>query len=238
MSKSIFRQSLDRVFVKICGVTNLADAQWCARAGADAIGILLQKDGDPPGPESVRLGHEQAVRLVAALPQHLRSVVLAHTDDPRTIVQFCSDIRPDAVQLQEAVDLSGLEAIRRSHPDIALIKTVFMRQETETEALVEDLRSLAKAELINAVLLDSPRGGSGATHDWDRAASMRQALDGMPVILAGGLTSANVGAALQRVSPWGTDVMTGVASSSRKAKDPRRVQDFIQAARQNRKESE
>jgi phosphoribosylanthranilate isomerase len=79
----------------------------------------------------------------------------------------------------------------------------------------------------DAVLVDSPTPGSGDVFDWSLA-------EGAPmhgrVILAGGLTPANVADAIDRVRPWGVDVSTGVEESPG-SKDARKVQLFVAAAK-------
>lgn len=81
----------------------------------------------------------------------------------------------------------------------------------------------------DAIMLDSPMPGSGEVFDWsltDRAPSGRR------IILAGGLTAANVAEGIANVHPWGVDVSSGVQVDGQPArKDPRKVQAFIRAAR-------
>ncbi len=68
---------------------------------------------------------------------------------------------------------------------------------------------------VDAIILDTydpetGRGGAtGKTHDWDLSRAIVEAV-AAPVILAGGLTPANVAEAVRRVRPWGVDVHTGV----------------------------
>jgi phosphoribosylanthranilate isomerase len=76
-------------------------------------------------------------------------------------------------------------------------------------------------------MIDAPSPGSGEVFDWSLADGVP---DGMRLVLAGGLTSDNVGEAIARVHPWGVDVATGVEKSPGK-KDPMKVRAFIAAAK-------
>ena len=58
---------------------------------------------------------------------------------------------------------------------------------------------------------------------------------GVPLILAGGLTPSNVAGAIKKVQPWGVDVSTGVERSPG-VKDPILVRAFVEAARSTEKE--
>jgi phosphoribosylanthranilate isomerase len=81
----------------------------------------------------------------------------------------------------------------------------------------------------DVVLLDAPNPGSGRVFDWCEVSG---ALDGVRLLLAGGLTPDNVAEAIRRVRPWGVDVSTGVETAPGSGrKDPRKLRRFIQAAR-------
>ena len=79
----------------------------------------------------------------------------------------------------------------------------------------------------HAVLLDSPSPGSGEVFDWRLADGVP---DGVRLLMAGGLSPANVGEAIASVHPWGVDVVTGVESRPGH-KDPVKVREFIVAAK-------
>jgi phosphoribosylanthranilate isomerase len=69
-------------------------------------------------------------------------------------------------------------------------------------------------------------GGAGVLADWDRAAELAQ---DRQLLLAGGLTPENVGAAIQRVHPWGVDVSSGVETNG--VKDAAKIGAFLAAVR-------
>jgi phosphoribosylanthranilate isomerase len=90
-------------------------------------------------------------------------------------------------------------------------------------------------EVADAILLDTSKpGGSGRTHDWKLARAIVEASE-LPVILAGGLTSENLGQAVAQVHPFGLDVETGISrlEGARKRIDLARAALFIDAARQS-----
>ena len=87
-----------------------------------------------------------------------------------------------------------------------------------------------------ALLLDSrsngAAGGTGSTFDWQATRAMVQAISlTVPVIVAGGLTPANVGEAMTVFQPFGVDVVSGVEASPGK-KDPHKVRAFVNAVRE------
>jgi phosphoribosylanthranilate isomerase len=86
----------------------------------------------------------------------------------------------------------------------------------------------------NAETGETERGGTGQSFDWRRA---NEFLPGMQretrVIVAGGLSPANVGDAIRTLQPWGVDVCSGVESEPGK-KDWKKVQEFVTAAREAR----
>jgi phosphoribosylanthranilate isomerase len=77
------------------------------------------------------------------------------------------------------------------------------------------------------VLVESARSGMGESADWESATGLARETE---LVLAGGLSAANVGEALRRVRPFGVDVSSGV-ESRRGVKDPGLIREFIETAR-------
>jgi len=79
-------------------------------------------------------------------------------------------------------------------------------------------------------LLDSKTkeayGGTGETYDWQLA---KEVSARFPMMVAGGLTPANVGQLVKEVRPWGVDVSTGVETNGRK--DASKIRAFVEAVR-------
>jgi phosphoribosylanthranilate isomerase len=146
-------------------------------------------------------------------------------------------VNPTVDEVAEIASRVGLGAIQMSGDETAeqcaemtlaaglpVIKVVRLRDETDLAALDDYIRVGA------TLLVDTPAhglfGGAGATGDWSLA---RRVAEQWPVILAGGLTPANVIEALGVVAPRGVDVSSGVETDG--AKDIEKIRAFIAQAR-------
>jgi len=201
------------VKVKICGLTNLADALAASEAGADALGFVFCEQS----PRRVSL--ETAAGIIRQLPPSAVKVgvfVNAPEDFVRraiaecglNLLQFHGDESP-AYCLQ--FHLMSMKAFR-------------IRDAASLEAL-SDYRT--DAWLLDAYAPDK-LGGTGETFNWELAIEAQKL--GRPIFLAGGLTPENVAEAVRRVRPYAVDVSSGVEASPGK-KDNTRVNAFIQAAK-------
>ena len=73
-------------------------------------------------------------------------------------------------------------------------------------------------------------GATGSTHDWNVSRKIVAAVN-IPVILAGGLSPANVADAINLVRPWCVDSFTHTNKTNSKYKDSDKIQQFITSAR-------
>jgi phosphoribosylanthranilate isomerase len=218
-------------FVKICGVCNLEDALTCASAGANAIGILLQRADRQYDSTSDKISIEMAVELVRMLPIDLKAICLIHKNDRKFIFNILEIIRPWGAQFQKPIEPAALAEIKEKHPKLFMIKTFHISATSNFDGMISDISRYLGNGCIDAVLLDSESGGSGQTHDWFLSKQIVEALGQFPVIVAGGLNSQNVSLLLDQVSPWGVDVMSGVTSEMKSSKSPDKVRSFVQAVR-------
>ncbi|RMQ40380.1 N-anthranilate isomerase [Pseudomonas cichorii] len=196
---------------KICGITRIEDALAAVEAGADAIGLVFY----PPSPRAVTV--QQARAIIAALPPFVTTVGLFVNASrcelqetleavPLDLLQFHGDETPEEC---EGYHRPYIKALRvRAGDDIATTCRAY---------------GTASGVLLDAYVAGVP-GGTGETFDW---ALIPDNL-GKPVILAGGLTSANVAQAIAQVRPYAVDVSGGV-EKSRGIKDRDKILAFMSA---------
>lgn len=201
------------MFVKICGITTEKDALLAIALGADALGFVFASGS----PRMVTV--DEAKAIVKHLPY----------DEVVTLGVF-RDERPERVA--EVVNRVGLHGAQL-HGREPAAEVVYVRQRVplviQGFAAGDPAISMAPDGPADLVLLDAPNPGSGRAFDWGQVDG---GLDGLRLLLAGGLTPDNVAEAIWRVRPWGVDVSTGVETAPGSGrKDPRKLRRFIQAAR-------
>ncbi|WP_441245325.1 phosphoribosylanthranilate isomerase [Kitasatospora sp. McL0602] len=197
------------MFVKVCGVRNEGDVAAVVAAGADAVGFLLT--------ESVRrVEPEVARQLAAAVPAQVLTVGVASGVPAAEAGRLALAAGVDALQLHGAYPREAFEELAGLPLRLLRATTLDSGTELTTGAYGEEM-----------LLLDSPVAGSGER--WDLAV-LDQARPQGHWLLAGGLTPANVTAAVRAARPWGVDVSSGV-ESSRGVKDHALIHAFVAAAR-------
>ncbi len=196
------------LFVKICGITNLEDAQHAIRCKADAVGFIFFE-------ESPRfISHYRAAEIVKRLPDHISKIGVFVNAAPKFIHEVVSRVNLSAVQLYGHEGPDDLVSYETS-----VIKAVRVRPDFDVETL--------RNYIVDAFLLDTHHegifGGTGKTFDWNVAVKAKEY---GRVILSGGLTPDNIEDAVRFVQPYGVDVSSGVEASPGK-KDPDKVREFI-----------
>ena len=202
---------MNRVRVKICGITCREDAVAAVDAGADALGFVFAGGPRRVTPEVVR-------DICRGLPPHVTRVGVFVDDDVEKIRGVLDSCGLDRAQLHGNEGPEVLEAL-----GTRAYKAFRIGMVGRCEPAMD---GYAQAEwvLLDA-LVDTVAGGTGQTCDWDTARSIA---DVRPVILAGGLDPENVGRAIDHVRPRGVDVSSGVEQSPGR-KDSLRIREFIDA---------
>jgi len=199
-----------RTRVKICGITRAEDAVAAAAAGADAIGLVFY----PPSPRAVDI--EQAMVVRAALPPFVTVVGLFVNAAGEAVMEACERARLDLLQFHGDESAEQCEAFAMPY-----MKAIRVHAGVDLHALAQ--RYAGARALVLDTHDENLWGGSGRTFDW----SMVPADIGLPVVLAGGLTVANVADAIVRLRPYGVDVSGGVEQSPG-IKDPAKIAKFIE----------
>jgi phosphoribosylanthranilate isomerase len=203
------------MFIKVCGITNLADARAAIEMGADALGFNFYR-------QSPRyLTPEEARRIVTQLPRTVMSVgVFVNEGEPREVARISDAVGLTAVQLHGDESPAYCRALRGRF----LIKALRVGDDFEPESV--------KAYETDAILLDAyarvARGGTGRVINWEVARKVRALVP--QLFLAGGLSPENVGEAIAAVDPYAVDACSSLESAPGR-KDTERVRAFIAAAR-------
>ncbi|MBW1918183.1 MAG: phosphoribosylanthranilate isomerase [Deltaproteobacteria bacterium] len=200
------------VRVKICGLTNLADAQLACELGAQALGFIFY----PKSPRYV--APDTARQIISQLPPLVLSVGVFVDEELAAVRELAAQIGLDWLQLHGEEPPDYCQALGRN-----IIKVIPVKDETSLELMA------AYQGRVRAFLLDTyksgQKGGTGQTFDWPLA---RRAKAWGPVILAGGLNPENVAAAVRAVQPQAVDVASGVEATPGR-KDPEKLKAFFKA---------
>ena len=201
------------VRIKICGITTESAVETAGIFGVDAVGFVF---ADSPR----RVTPGRAAELVGRIPPFISAVAVFRYPTPHHVAETLAAFPADLVQTEVCPAL--FEAI----PDTVRVLPVCHDGEDY------DLAAMRNAQLGRAggaILLEGAgRGGRGVSPNWDHAARLARRL---PIVLAGGLTAANVGDAIRRVRPFAVDVSSGVETAPG-IKDPTLIADFVHAVRQ------
>jgi phosphoribosylanthranilate isomerase len=194
------------VFVKICGLTTLGDAELALSLGADALGFVLE----PTSPRYLTLEDRQFVSRLGPMAQ--------------TFAVF----GPAPAELP---DLGVFSAIQISSGQAAWsgrkLSAVRLKSDDTVESVLDRLAGLPWAHL--EPYTERGYGGTGTPLDWGLAAEVVAAAQ-IPIVVAGGLNPTNVSQVIRQVRPYGVDVSSGVEARLR-AKDPEKLRAFIEAAK-------
>lgn len=221
--------------VKICGLTNLEDAQVAVEAGADLLGFIFYE----PSPRYV---HPEMVREIITTLRHNHSTThhAPRTTSPVFVGVFVNTPQERVSQLLDfcgldAAQLHGAEATQFvDHFQGRAFKVLQPQSAVEADELIQKYQPLTltdRSSRLPAFLLEAYHptlyGGTGRVTDWAMAATLARQY---PIMLAGSLTPANVAEAIEAVKPWGVDVSSGVEIEKGK-KDHRKIREFIERAK-------
>jgi len=201
------------VKVKICGITNLEDARYCAARGADYLGFILYE-------QSPRyIDAKSAAQIIEWVhgPIPVGIFVNATAD---YVNRMTDEAGFEMVQLHGYEPSFEIEAVERP-----VIKTLHVSSETTEEDL--RLRFQEYEDVADYFLLDTytrhQLGGTGRSFDWSVAAPV---MHEYKTFLAGGLNADNVGQAIQMLRPYAVDVSSSLEEAPGK-KDFAKIDGFM-----------
>lgn len=214
--------------VQIAGIRTAAELRILVAHGVDYLGFPLRLPVHTPD-----LSESATADLIRAHRVQAQAVCITYETDPDGVAQLCRFLDVATVQLHGAFSPEALRTLRRTAPELTILKSLVLGREP-LETIFQALPAMEP--WVDGFLTDTfdpdsgASGATGRTHDWETSRAIVRATV-RPVILAGGLTPANVAAAIATVRPAGVDAHTGV-ENSQGDKDPDRVQAFIQEAHQ------
>ena len=210
--------------VKICGITNVDDARAAARAGADFIGLIR-------APSVRQVSVERVRQIIAVLPTTTQPVLLFRDAPVEDVLAALEDTGCTWVQLHGREPVSYLHELLTRRPPTRLIRAWEVAGARAGAELTEYLRQAGeRAVSIDMVILDAPKGGPHPGYDCLGDVS-RQMPESPPEIwCAGGLTPANLTAAVAGGRYAGVDVASGIEARPGQ-KDHTALRQFIATAK-------
>ena len=190
------------LWLKICGMTDADAVAAALTAGADAIGFVF-------APSARSIQPLQAARLAEPVRGKLLCVAVTQHPSAVLLAQILNEFAPDILQ----TDLEDLAAVK-------------LDARCQTLPVLRAGRALPGL-LPARALYEGAKSGAGQTVDWNDAALLARRCE---LVLAGGLTPANVSQAIAAVRPYGVDVSSGVELAPGR-KSAQKIVDFVRAAR-------
>ena len=207
--------------MKICGLTNLPDAELAVELGAWALGLIFY----PGSPRRCSLAEAQRITRALRRKVELCGVFVNASLDE--VAGVSEELGLTMLQMHgDEGPAFCAEAARRSGARVVKAAQV-------TDA--GDVRDLERFHVDFHLLDGSPsqaqpqslRGGTGETFDWTLARAHRS---DVPLIVSGGLSAENVGEAIAVARPYAVDTASGTEAAPGR-KDEAKLRAFLQAAR-------
>lgn len=199
-------------WIKICGVTTVEDAEQVIELGADALGLNFVLGSKR------RVTREQAASIVKAAVGRVELVAVVADPTDAEIKELRDELGIPWLQLH------GQEPAARL---ARLLPRAYKAVPIEDAADARRAATFPGERLLVDTKVSGSSGGTGKVFDWQLVTALGKERQ---LILAGGLTPANVAAAVRVLEPFGVDVASGVESAPGR-KDPEKMRAFVQAVR-------
>jgi phosphoribosylanthranilate isomerase len=198
-------------------------------AGADHVGVAVDEEG--LAPDGVTVSEAQAI--LGEVRRRATGVALTLSRDPDQVEYVAAELRPQILHIGadlESVNPDDVMRLRQRVPALKVMRAL----PVDDQAIGWAIEVANVADYLLLDTRDAATGKIGATgrvHDWAISAEIVKAVP-VPVLLAGGLSAANVGKAIRLVRPWGVDSysLTCIDGDPRR-KDPVKVREFVAAVR-------
>jgi phosphoribosylanthranilate isomerase len=188
----------------------------------------------PSGPGVI--SDELIAEIAATVPPAIGTFLLTSRQSVAEITDQQRFCRTNTIQLCDHLTHGTHRELKAALPGISIVQVIHV---TGPESVDEAERVAAH---VDAILLDSGNqrlavkelGGTGRIHDWAVSRAIRERI-GVPMFLAGGLTSENVKQAIDEVGAFGLDLCSGVRTDGKL--DEAKLKGFFAAVRSSAAES-
>jgi phosphoribosylanthranilate isomerase len=185
-----------RTRIKVCGITNIDDAQAAVDNGADALGFIFVKDTpryiDP----------DDAAAIMFNLPPMISAIGVTRD---LTLDEFCDLEQACPAHTFQLHGKEPVSLVQQCGPGV--IKAFKYEQVT----IQSQLDRWSKVAEVDALLIDGSDGGEGTSFDWSQLAPL---IENYPkrIIIAGGLDDSNITEVIKTLKPYAVDISSGVES--------------------------
>ncbi|NLK21755.1 MAG: phosphoribosylanthranilate isomerase [Epulopiscium sp.] len=189
--------------IKICGLKSPQQIKMINKYDVNYIGLVFAKS-------KRRISPDIAKEMKVLLRHDIKAVgVFVDTpiEEVNQLIKYCN---------LDIVQLHGSERPKECSKSIVPVWKAFSIKEKLEPTLLEDYKA------VDGFVFDSSSGGSGKTFSWDLIKGVSK---NHFIILAGGLNSKNIRAAMDEVQPQVVDVSSGVETDGKK--DGEKIREFI-----------
>ena len=203
-------ENISSTKIKICGITNIEDAQVAANYGADALGFIFYN-------QSKRYVEPQVAKaIIAQVPPFIKTVGVFVNQSLEEIIKIRQEAGIDVAQLHGDENVEFCRSI-----PFRSIKVIRVKGKSD----LNEVAQYPDQAILFDTYSDEEYGGTGRSFDWEILKGLS-----LPnkIILSGGLTPDNVLEAVKIVRPYAVDVSSGVEDRPGK-KDYMKIKRFIEA---------
>jgi phosphoribosylanthranilate isomerase len=201
--------------VKVCGITRLEDALFCAEEGADALGFIFVKES----PRFIK--YDQAEKIINQLSPFILKIGVFLDESRDNVIRIADSIGLSAVQLH------GSEAPNYTEDfPIPVIKTFRIHNKFKYSELDNYTGCVPLLDTYSGVM----HGGTGTAFNWKGIPEQLR----KRIILAGGVSADNIKSIYSEISPAAVDLSSSLESAPG-IKDIQKVKNFFNEVHKIRK---
>lgn len=204
--------------VKVCGLTNLGDAEFASSHGADYLGFIFH-------PKSPRfISRETFASIRGHLPGTPKVAVLVEPELPALLALRDAGFDRFQIHFRHDIAVSAIEAWMNAVGNRNLWLAPKLPPEIDVPATLQHLSDTVLLDTFDPTLF----GGTGRTGDWLKFKRHKETHPEKTWILSGGLSPANITEALAGSGARFVDVNSGVEASPG-VKDHAKIEAFFKA---------